>query len=268
MQDRYVGDVGDFGKYGLLRYLTGQREALPSAEAIRLGVVWYLYPNESHNADGKYTGYLDDILANHSRYRACDPDLYDTMRRLVETGCRNILAVQRSRILPADTLYYEPSLSFPRQMPRSEREAARANWFAGSLHTTADADMIFVDPDNSLSDPANGISASIDPLRKTGPKYVFIADLLRFSERGQSLIVYHHLGRRGTAVEQIARVAKSLKASLGLPDMPRSLLYRRGSSRAYFIVSQERHRPTLESRVSDLLRSPWNSHFESVEPVV
>lgn len=264
MQNRYVGDVGDFGKYGLLRHLTGQRETPPSDLDLSLGVVWYLYPDESHNADGKYTGYLNDTPANHSRFRACDPDLYDTMRLLVKAGCRNILAVQRSRTLPSDTLYYEPSLSFPRQMPRSDREAARANWFAGSLDATADADMIFVDPDNSLSDPANGISASIDPLRKTGPKYVFIADLLRFFERGQSLIVYHHLGRRGTAVQQAVRVAESLKASLDLPDLPRSLLYHRGSSRAYFIVPQERHKHTLETRLSDLFRSPWDSHFKLV----
>ena len=26
MQDQYVGDIGDFGKYGLLRHLTGMRE--------------------------------------------------------------------------------------------------------------------------------------------------------------------------------------------------------------------------------------------------
>ena len=85
MQDRYVGDVGDFGKYGLLRYLTGQREAPSTSDMpMRLGVVWYLYPDESHNADGKYTGYLDDTLSNHARFRACDPDLYDTMRRLVK----------------------------------------------------------------------------------------------------------------------------------------------------------------------------------------
>ncbi len=262
MQNRYVGDVGDFGKYGLLRHITGQREISPSDSDLRLGVAWYLYPDESHNADGKYTGYLDDTPANHSRFRACDPDLYDAMRHLVESGSRNIAAVQNSRILPLDTLYYEPSLSFPRRMPRSERNAARESWFQGALDATAHAGIIFVDPDNSISDPANGISVSIDPLRKTGPKYVFIADLRRFHKRGQSLIVYHHLGRRGTTAEQTLRVAEALKTSLNLPDLPRSLIYRRGSSRAYFIVPQEQHRPTLERRISDLLRSPWNSHFE------
>ena len=264
MQDRYVGDVGDFGKYGLLRHLTGQREPLPPAEAIRLGVVWYLYPDECHNADGKHTGYLDHISANHARFRACDPDLYDVMRRLVESDNRNIAAVQQSQILPPDTLYYEPPLSFPPKMPRPERKASRESWFQGALDATAHADMIFVDPDNSVSDPAHGISASIDPLRKTGPKYVFIADLHAFYRRGQSLIVYHHLGRRGTAAEQTVRVAETLKTSLDLPDLPRSLLYRRGSARAYFIVPQEQHISTLESRVSDLLRSQWKSHFELV----
>ena len=264
MQNRYVGVVGDFGKYGLLRHMTGQREEIPAVEAMRLGVVWYLYPDESHTGDGKYTGYLEDTRANHRRFRACDPNLYDTLRHLVKSNSRNITAVQRSRILPGDTLYYEPSLSFPREMRRCDRKAKRANWFEGALDATAAADMIFVDPDNSLSDPAKGISASIKPLRKTGPKYVFIDDLRRFFKRGQSLVIYHHLGRRGTAIEQTVRVAKSLKASLDLPDLPRSLLYRRGNSRAYFIVPQERHRPTLERRVCDLLHSPWKSHFRSV----
>ncbi len=263
MQDRYVGDVGDFGKYGLLRYLTGQIETPPSDSDPRLGIVWYLYPDEA-NGDGRFTGYLDDTPANHARFRACDPDLYDTMRRLVDTDSRNIAAVQTSGILPSNTLYYEPSLSFPRGMPRSGRKAARASWFDAALDATADAGMIFVDPDNSVSDPAHGISASIDPLRKTGPKYVFIDDLRRFHERGQSLIIYHHLGRRGSAVEQTVRVAEALKTSLNLPDPPRSLLYRRGSARAYFIVSQEPHRPVLERRVENLLSSPWSSHFDRV----
>ncbi len=35
MQDRYFGDVGDFGKFGLLRVLVGQNDASP----LRLGVV-------------------------------------------------------------------------------------------------------------------------------------------------------------------------------------------------------------------------------------
>ena len=265
MQDRYTGDVGDFGKYGLLRYLTGQREWQLPSQPMRLGVVWYLYPDEFHNADGKYTGYLDDSQANISGYRACDPNLYDTMRRLVQTGSRNVAAVQRSRILPDDTLYYEPSLSFPARMPRSEKQIARENWFGGALEATADADVIFVDPDNSVVfDPDNGIPPSVDPLHKKGPKYAFVSDLCQFYERGQSLIVYHHLARWDTHLKQIEIVSRGLKTSLGLPQLPIRLRYGRGSGRVYFIVPQKEHEAVLDRRVSDLLASPWNSHFDPV----
>ena len=265
MQDRYVGDVGDFGKYGLLRCLGGKFDnGFRCIKPMRMGVIWYLYPDESHNADGKYTGYLDETPTNHASYRACDPDLYDSLRCLVSAGNRNVKALREARIFPADTLYYEPSLSFPQRMSRSDRQVARSSWFEGALDSTADADVVFVDPDNSVSDPANGVSASIDPLRKTGPKYVFIEDLRMLFERGQSLIVYHHLGRQGTAVEQIRRVAESLKKSLRLTSMPHSLRYRKGSARAYFIVAQDLHRSALEGRVDGLLAGPWSAHFERV----
>ena len=50
MQDRYTGDICDYAKDGLLRAL---------GDGHRLGIAWYLYPNESHNADGKHTAYLN-----------------------------------------------------------------------------------------------------------------------------------------------------------------------------------------------------------------
>ena len=63
MQDRYAGDLGDFLKLGLLRWLVA-----PSFDAPphRLGVVWYLAPDESHNADGKHVAYLDPQSAGGS----------------------------------------------------------------------------------------------------------------------------------------------------------------------------------------------------------
>ena len=270
MQNRYVGDIGDFGKYGLLRFLCGRREVpgeSPSSDSyLRLGVVWYLYPDESGNADGKHTAYLSPEHRSHEAFRACDPDLYDELRRLIEPENRNIAAVQRSGILPEDTVYYEPSLSYLPRTPRPVRQAERTSWLEGALDAMSGADMVFVDPDNGLSDPATGVSKSIDPLRKTGPKYVYMDDLRRLAERDRSLVIYHHLGRNGAAVEQIRKVADSLQAGLDLPRLPWSLCYRRGTVRAYFIVAQERHEAILERRLKSLLDSPWNSHFELVIP--
>lgn len=44
MQNRYVGDIGDFGKLGLLRQL--------HKTGLSIGVNWYLTPDETHNGDG------------------------------------------------------------------------------------------------------------------------------------------------------------------------------------------------------------------------
>lgn len=43
MQNRYVGDVGDFGKYTLLNAL--------ASSGLRLGVVWYLNEFEEGNSE-------------------------------------------------------------------------------------------------------------------------------------------------------------------------------------------------------------------------
>jgi hypothetical protein len=51
MQNRYVGDVGDFAKYGLLRQLTMD-------DQLHLGVIWYLFDDETHNSDGRHVTYL------------------------------------------------------------------------------------------------------------------------------------------------------------------------------------------------------------------
>ena len=78
VQDRYVGDVGDFGKYGLLKALCGAD--------LSLGVVWYLYPDEEDNGDGGHVGYLRPTPQNLRRFRDCDPDLYDDLGELVGNG--------------------------------------------------------------------------------------------------------------------------------------------------------------------------------------
>lgn len=61
MQNRYVGDIGDFGKLGLLRQL--------SKTGLSVGVNWYLTPDETHNGDGRHIGYLES-----------KPIYFDTMK--------------------------------------------------------------------------------------------------------------------------------------------------------------------------------------------
>ena len=227
---------------------------------LHVGVVWYLCPDESHNRDGRHTGYLDTTPANCAKYRVCDPSLYDALQRLVAEDNRNITAVRQSGVLPDNALYYEPSLSYRPDKRRAARQAAREGWLAGALEATTGADVIFVDPDNGIA------SEKVDPLAKTGPKYVFLDDLRLFTQRGQSLVIYHHLGRQSTAAQQIERGAANLQQNLGLSDLPRALWYHRGTARVYFIVEQPRPKLVIEGNLSAFLNGPWcrSNHFELV----
>lgn len=80
MQNRYSGDVGDFGKFGFLRHLCDGRT---------LGVVWYLYPDERGNGDGGHVDYLDD-----NQYRECESVVAAMASWLSTTASRGRLGSQ------------------------------------------------------------------------------------------------------------------------------------------------------------------------------
>ena len=71
MQDRYAGDIGDFLKFSLLRQLCQPSDVDPG---LRLGVVWYLAPDEDHNLDGKHTPYLDSPKPRDRELTALESD--------------------------------------------------------------------------------------------------------------------------------------------------------------------------------------------------
>jgi hypothetical protein len=87
MQDRHAGDLGEFLKFGLLRWL-----APPDSPWPRLGVIWYRTADEVHNADGKHVACL---TPGRSAGRLCqlDPDPYDRLARIVSTGQHSTAAL-------------------------------------------------------------------------------------------------------------------------------------------------------------------------------
>ncbi len=261
MQNRYVGDVGDFGKYGLLRAL-----CLPSKDdnsELSLGVVWYLVPPEEDNNDGKYTQYLKETPKNKSLFRACDEKLYDALSKIINAGERRIKNIRESDILPTKTVYYEETLSFDDMpsigpMARERRLAHRRGWVQDALYKTAGCDVVFIDPDNGLE---------IDNVKrhtKKGPKYAFYDELSKFIENDKSLVIYQHTSRRGAADAQIKRRVSQLKERLNVSTDILALRFRRGTSRAFFIIPSKRHEHIITERVNSFLASPWKEHFTPV----
>lgn len=229
MQDKYVADIGDFGKYALLNHLR-------KASALRLGVIWYwVDPDHTDRAhqknDGKHTAYLglNGKMPNMD-LQTIEPDLFSQLRSIVHENRRNIQSVQNDFILGPDTVYFADSVSS--HAPTKTRDP----WLKSALKSVEDVGIVFLDPDNGLA------SSNRNGRRREDAKYVLRSDLKAFWSNGKRIIVlYHHPNRKNKKVDhdmQIENLAKEIESALGhscvLP-----LRYRRGTSRAYFIIVPE-----------------------------
>ena len=200
MQNRYTGDIGYFGKYGLLRALCSP---VGEGQKLQLGVVWYLVPDESHNSDGKLIQYLDPTAKKDRFLRRCDPELYDTLADIVQNNERRVSSIHKSSILPPNTVFYNELLTFdgmPTNNPASHRKriAYRNGWVQGAISATEKCDIIFFDPDN-------GLEVGTKRHAKRGPKYTFYDEIEPYWQRDQSLVIYQHIGHQGSAEEQIEK---------------------------------------------------------------
>lgn len=142
MQDRYAGDVGDFGKLGMLRQVTGT--------GLKVGINWYLTykPEEHDKEDGKHISYL-----NNNSFQECDEDLFIALQRVVE-GKRNVATLEEAKLIP-NAQYYSTILR-----PGSDKFFSRDSWYENSLLTLAGSDIIFCDPDNGLLVKSVALSSS------------------------------------------------------------------------------------------------------------
>jgi hypothetical protein len=257
MQDRYVGDVGDFGKYGLLRALAGCFDELPS---FVLGVIWYKVADESHNNDGGKIQYLREDKS--PSFETCDPELYRKLHTLVSNNRRTLDAIERANILPFGTMFFDEELTFRGLNGGSAQRAridSRNGWTARALCATAKCDVVFADPDNGLE------CKSVGPYHRLGPKYAFQDELLPIIDRGQTLVVYHHTCRQGPADLQIRERLQKLRSGRPQTCGLLGLRFRRGNSRAFLIAPALGHFTLIRRRVEQLLASPWQQHFDLVE---
>jgi hypothetical protein len=257
MQDRYVGDVGDFGKYGLLRALSGPSNGKP---ALSLGVVWYLVPAEGNNGDGSKIQYLTLPADRAAFFRECDPALFDTLREVVAGGSRSTEMVRDASVLPTGTTFFAEPLTFTSlERNGKARRSYREAWLQGACEATQKCELVFLDPDN-------GIGKTIAPHAKQGVKYTYPAEVSAFLDRGQSVVVYHHLGRQGTAREQMKRQFGHFTQRAEWSVF--ALLYHRGTARAFFIIESDVSRHLLLERARQMLAGPWSRHFELITPEV
>ena len=247
MQNRYVGDVGDFAKYYLLRRLSSSGKFDPP---LSLGIVWYLVPDnhDRHGQnDGRHIGYLgltrdgDNFIKAHETtdkpLRTLDPELFCKLRHLLLANTRNVAAVMKKSIFPDTTKAYDA-------FPGGEGRAAWCNQILSDTNhhiSEANHDIIFLDPDNGISLPGYGINSRVAGGQRNAVKYVLQEELTKFFNWASvALVVYHHLGRQFTHDVQVRMLVLAVTQHLGDQVLSvTAIRCNRGSGRVYLVIQKK-----------------------------
>jgi hypothetical protein len=236
MQNRYVGDTGDFVKYLLLKNLC--------TDNLRLGVNWCLVEDESHNNDGKFITYLES--ENHD-FLKVDGGLFTELKGLVASSKRSVDAVQESDILPLQTSY------FSEKVPQGTN---RFPWHDSSLKKLAACDIIFYDPDNGLE------VKSFGKLHPNAIKHIFFDEIRDTYRAGKSIIIYQHTDRSAVARGQINTRVQQLKDCLPITDSRIEVLYSgQGTARFFIIIKQDSHAKIIDDRLKFIDKMALNSNL-------
>lgn len=238
MQDRYAGDVGDFSKFALGRALIRELGG-------KIGVIWYRFPNESHNNDGRHVLYLD-----RSKWTDCDPELVRRLKTVVQRE-RSIAQLEAAGILPDDSCFFGEPISADGRMGWS-----RKAWFDRVLKAVEDCSVVIVDPDNGIAGANHRVAS------KCGGKHITHEEISQLAARHECLVIYHHFDRSTSHREQ-ARSKMNLLQSLAPGKSVLGLRYKRISSRAYLIVSDPGRAETVFAATRSLCLPPWDQHFEA-----
>ena len=135
MQNRYAADVGDFGKFGLLRALAGVTGP-GGGPRLSVGVVWYRPSVETGPpGDGTKRGYLDN--SRRQPYEACDPGLFAQLKAISDIN-RNLNEIRDRGVLGDSADFCNCAVEVPeRHWSRDRRRDTRAEWWKQALERVA-----------------------------------------------------------------------------------------------------------------------------------
>lgn len=233
MQDAYVGDIGDYGKYGLLREI--------NKTDIRLAVNWYkVVPTKAQKQlDGRYVEYLDAP----EKFRHYDSVLFDELKKIVKQNERVLFLIEATCVVKADFF-------------SEELDGNRALWHKRAMEATKNADIVFLDPDNGLE------TENMFARGSATEKHVKYRELKDYYDRGQSVILYQHRPQMTPNQKCIDDAVKFNREFLHA-DVMLMLKYPRYSTRYYILFLHENHTAQIKSVYNTILGN-WNGFCEPV----
>ena len=188
MQDKYVGDVGDFGKFQLFRYLFNHKESPMHGKT--LAQIWYMHEGEGEeNNDGRHIDYFERMMG-------CDEYLEDSLLSLIIRDKREVRELESLKLLQNAKFFYE-------KVPRALED--RHLWLNTALTFSHKVQVVAVAPDNGMALKCNRGAQCFEFLtlekhyaQKVYPhKYIFAEEVSYFYRLPhlEVCIVYQHLNR-------------------------------------------------------------------------
>lgn len=241
MNDCFVADVGDFGKYGLLRALCAPNP--PNGQpALSLGVVWYRTPSQGNapcigNTFKVTRQYLIPSPHNVDRFAACDPGLYAILQN-INKGVLSLEAVRKEAILPQGTVFVEDIVTAPR----------RATYLGIAFTAVSPCNVVFLDPDNGIMD------ASVN-LSNRSVEHCYLDEIQQLVRLGKSLVVYHHFDH--TDRNNTLRKWLDNLRELDKGRSPFALSWHRVQARDFLVLPSPQHDALLRQRAKTMLQGPW-----------
>ncbi|MBP3883500.1 MAG: NADAR family protein [Olsenella sp.] len=227
MQDRYAGDIGDYGKFGMLRAL--------ASEGLSIGINWYLVETPRQEASVN-----DGQKLIPKRLTQCDPELAETLLEISQGQDRSVRALEQAGLVPGASYFSDP-------VPVRGRLA----WHARALASLAGADLVFLDPDNGL------LVKSVGRQSSRSPKYAFYEEVADYVSRGQSVVVYNHRSRKQEDA-YFGEISERLAAAVPQAVDIVAITFRKGSVRDYFAISANAaHAGLIRDAFEGLANGAW-----------
>lgn len=241
MQNKYVGDIGDYCKLGLLRWLSGVHLHSPQ-DKLTLGVCWYAVPDNfdpQGNRDGRHIEYLglshtqNGQIVEHidsAQLSQLDCYLWESLRKAVLSGRREIPVLES--IIRSGSPCVFHSTPLPTALDWRRRLETRNIWFKDVMDSVGNRDFLFIDPDNGLA------SEKMRPSSKVVIKHVLLDELKSLSELTRAgIVIYHHLGKHLSHENQIAVLKQRLECFAHEWNFS-YLIFNRYSCRAFILLSR------------------------------
>ena len=237
MQDRYAGDIGDFGKIGLLKAL--------QAQGLSIGVNWYLVEpmDTERKSDGTYKQ-EDGKYLIPEKLQVCDTLLAEKLTKIAKSDHRSIRSLEQGNFI-LNARYYSEPVSV----------AGREEWHKKALDLLNDLDIVFVDPDNGM------LVKSVGKKSVKSVKYTFYEEVRDYVRRGQSVLIYNHRSRK-QETQYFHEICYKLQEATGITETDiLKITFPKCSVRDYLAVpASMEQREKIETAFTVMERGVWGEN--------